>query len=773
MRVALFFLSRNLRFARPVLSLAVLISVQSVFGQAPSSSSRQRPIPPPPASVDQEQFISYWTSETGWASELQLRNNAVAHDLTVTPVLRLPNGNETPLPAVTIKSQEVKSIDLDAAIAAAPQLVGAYGSIVLRYRSASLSSLYSALMVRRAGHPFAFHIDGKGTLQGFENGSREGIWWLPNETTSDYLILTNQGKNPISLSLTLYDSAGKQSNQNLLLAPLQTSRYSIRSLIQAAGLSGSYGGIKISTGSHAGSLDTLHFLYDETAEFSAILKMFDYHPEATLEQRIDPLTDVWTLRAPMLALSNPDPALAFPPGTALQPQLFIRNTTGKPVDATLRFNWRSASGTGKAPGPTLHLNPFETRRFDITALQNAGTLPRDANWASVMLSTNGMPDEVMAVAASYDETLRYGAQTPFNDQLSARWEGGMWEYDPYHSSIITAGNGGKKPTLAAFTIFYNQGTQRYDLEQTLQPDEQMWIDVGKLIREHVPDRGGKVLPADLTSGSYEFRDLTDFALGSLFEGKVIYDKTYGYAAYGCANCCGTILTQPWFDPIGVPWDSTASQGVNGYNNCSQTWDDVSGYFYNNWSSANTSIATVDYYGTHTGVSTGSTNSSTWANMREGSNGLLCPRQRFAPTGGVNVQKPGFMKVVSSNTAIACNGAGCEAQLQYKVLDVNGAPLPVAGMTVKETTSVSSSCGPGDWKNASTWTTDVNGVLTGLDYIHICGTGNCRITITQTFTVNAFPVLVMSSDGVTTGSKNVITIIISNGQSSCPTIVITP
>src|ERR1700732_5156107 len=35
---------------------------------------------------------------------------------------------------------------------------------------------------------------------------------------------------------------------------------------------------------------------------------------------------------------------------------------------------------------------------------------------------------------------------------------------------------GTKPTQAAFTIFYNQGTQRYDLEQTLQPDEQMWID---------------------------------------------------------------------------------------------------------------------------------------------------------------------------------------------------------------------------------------------------------------------------------------------------------
>ncbi len=190
----------------------------------------------------------------------------------------------------------------------------------------------------------------------------------------------------------------------------------------------------------------------------------------------------------MLALSNPDPALAFPPGTTLRPQLFIRNSTSKPIDAALRFNWRADSASGKAAGPTLRLNPYETRRIDVAALQNSGLLPKQANWTSVTLTTNGPPDEVMAVAASFHDTLRYGAQTPFTDQLSFRWEGGMWEYDAYHSSIITAGNGGTKPALAAFTIFYNQGAEKYELEQTLQPDEQMRIDVGKLIREHVPDK---------------------------------------------------------------------------------------------------------------------------------------------------------------------------------------------------------------------------------------------------------------------------------------------
>jgi hypothetical protein len=264
----------------------------------------------------------------------------------------------------------------------------------------------------------------------------------------------------------------------------------------------------------------------------------------------------------MLALANPDPALAFPAGTKLQPQLFIRNTTSKPIDATLRFNWRAAAATGKAPGPTLRLAPFETRRIDVAALQGGASLPKEANWTSVTITTNSKPDEIMAVAASYDATLGYGAQTPFSDQLSFKWEGGMWEFDPYHDSIITAGNGGTRPTQAAFTLFYNQGTQRYDLEQTLQPDEQMWIDVGKLIREQVPDKNAKTLPTDLTSGSYQFRDLTNTGIGSLFEGKVVYDKTYGHVASGCAACCGYALPKPWYDPLGVPTGSPAGQGVN-------------------------------------------------------------------------------------------------------------------------------------------------------------------------------------------------------------------
>lgn len=331
--------------------------------------------------------------------------------------------------------------------------------------------------------------------------------------------------------------------------------------------------------------------------------MFRYDPTATLKERDFAHTGQWTLRAPMLALSNPDTALAFPPGTALHPQLFIRNTTAKPVAATLRFNWRAENGTGKAAGPALQLGPYQTQRVDVAALQDAGAIPKAANWASVRLVTNSSPDEVMAVAASYDDTLRYGTQTPFSDRLGFQWEGGMWEYDAYHDSIITAGNGGTGPTNVVLTLFYNEGTKSYELGQTLQPDEQMWVDVGKLIREQTPDKNGNALPSTLSYGSYEIRDLTHRGVGTVFEGKVIYDKMYGHAAYGCTACCGYAGPLVDWNPLGIPDGGTAAQGVQARSECSRNqYVDVSDLFYGNWSTGNTAIATVNYSATHTGVS---------------------------------------------------------------------------------------------------------------------------------------------------------------------------
>ena len=350
----------------------------------------------------------------------------------------------------------------------------------------------------------------------------------------------------------------------------------------------------------------------------------------------------------------------------------------------------------------------------------------------------------MAVAASYDQTLRYGAQTPFSDQLSFQWEGGMWEYDPYHSSIITAGNGGTKPTQAAFTIFYNQGTQRYDVEQTLKPDEQMWIDVGQLIREHVPDKNGKTLPPDLTMGSYEFRDLTNKGVGTLFEGKVIYDKTYGHVAYGCGTCCGYAQTVVFYAPLGVPFPGTAGQGVNSYQNCNLDWEDVSDSFWNTWTSANTSIATVNYYATHTGVATGSTTSYASAYLDGPNRPPNCPRQLKTPSGGVNVQFPVPTKVLPvatrSQGAIVCaNGQGWNRIVTNQLQDQFGRAYAHSGIQMVDILTFGSTNQLGLAPETGSSTTDSNGDWADFyaDCTSACPSAGQSVA-QQTWTYNTLP-----------------------------------
>ncbi len=654
-----------------------------------------------------EQFAPYWTAEAGWRTELQMRNNRGQGDLTVTPVLRADNGSEYPLAPVVIAPNEIKSVDVSQAITTqAPELAGAYGSVIYRYHTESMRNLYAAVMVFDEGHPIAFHFDAFVEATDFDAGSREGVWWLPSGTAKDYLILTNNHRSQLATTLRLFDASGKSWSQRITLSAKSTNRYSVRELLRKSGLAGTYGGFKIDVRSRVGSLDTAHLLFDETAGFSALMKTFDRNPQGKIEPRFGfPPTKEWTTRAPMLALTNPDPALGFPSGTTLQPQIFVRNTTAAPATVSTRFNWRSDAGTGSSPGPTLRLAANETRRIDVNALQKNGVIPADAHWASIELAISGQPNDIMAAAASYDSTLRYGAQTPFNDQLTYRWEGGEWHVDPTHNSIITTGNGGTVPVKAQITIYYDSGRKRYDLVQPLKPREQMWVDVGKLIRERTPDKNGSVLPLDLMMGSYEIQDLTDRGVGNLFEGKLTVDKTYGHAAYGCATCCG-YMPSAWmyWDPILTATGVGTGQDVWDRDNCTGTDTSVLDYFPpSSWGTGNHAIATANGH-VITGVATGSTTNFATGTLTTGNvESHYCPRQQLNPSGVINV--------CPSATSINSSTAESLAKVfpTYKTglgsyVAVQVSPVTPSGTIVTETLSKGSSTCPQGFPNVCTTST---------------------------------------------------------------------
>jgi hypothetical protein len=556
-----------------------------------------RPVP-----QDYEQYAAYWTAEPGWKTEIHLRNNLPDQSLTVTPALRTADGTEAALPVVIIKPNDVATVDLgESIVSSASRLVGEYGSIAFRYIAPVERALYAAVIVQLPGTPIEFHLDAFPKAPRTMTGGREGIWWLPTESAKDWLVLANTSDSSLVARLTLYESNGKALRKTLALGPRQTTRLSMRSLVQRGGLAASFGGISLDAGPRAADLDSAHFVYDETTGFLALMKMFDRDSSATLSQRS--LTNSqWTIRAPMLPLTNPDPALALPAGTTLKPAIFLRNASANAYKAQLTFHWRSDTTTGKST-TSIALQPYVTTLVDVAALQANGTIPASAQWAYVSIAAPIKPDDLLAVATSFDATGRLGAQTPFTDQAANHWEGGMWEVDANHNTLIAVGNAGKSPSKAKITLYYNSGQGKYQVEQTLAQDEQIWVDVGKLIHTQVPDVKGTTIPVNTMGGGYELENLTDKPTDGLFEGKLVVNKTYGYAVHGCGICCPDLDPYLDRDPLDLSAGDSFTQSAWSYDTCKNTTSQVAA---SGWGTGNSQVATANSSGVISGVGAGST-----------------------------------------------------------------------------------------------------------------------------------------------------------------------
>src|SRR5581483_7238205 len=685
---------------------ALAVDMTSLLAKAKESTRKPTP---------HELMAPYWCLEPGWHTELQLRNNLLKSDLTVTPVLRLATGQEFKLSPVTIPAGTVTTVDVMAELTkVAPPLVhqpGTYGSVSLQYSSISTANLYAVAMVHMDVQPIGYHIDAASIGKKSMGGSREGIWWLPRAGVSDYLVISNGSDKAVTGTLSLFDAGGKESKSTVNLGMHQTVRMVVSQLVSSAKLSGTYGGIRFSVPDSAREINSVHFLYDPTAGFSAMMKMFHFDGSSKLEERTWAGNTKWTQWAPMLALKNPDPIVGFPQGTTLQPTIFLRNTTAQSVNANVSIGWHGDSGQGKANLPVLTLNPLETRKLDIGSVQQQLGIPDTAHWGLVTVTTGATPDDVIAVAASYDATGRYGAQTPFSDQLADHWTGGLWQVDSTHNSIIAVTNGGTRPTDALLTFLYNGGKDKYEIQKTIAPGDQLWLNLSDYIHNGIPDRNGKVFPTTLTAGTYELRDLkpADKTLsGSLFEGKIIADKTWGHLTYGCMICCGygsLGIVDP--DPLGLPVTSNGSTTPIVQDNCSGAQFDYN--FITAWVSGNGNIVSVDPGGgLQTGLAGGFTN--------VGGNGILasgdgedmgldrghpsqCPQMNQSANGTTNVRVPTSLTLVMSGR-IDHNGEqigicpgpisqciprcyGYHHDLSYTVLDQDAKVMTNTTMTASE------------------------------------------------------------------------------------------
>jgi hypothetical protein len=222
--------------------------------------------------------------------------------------------------------------------------------------------------------------------------------------------------------------------------------------------------------------------------------------------------------------------------------------------------------------------------------------------------------------------------------------------DATHDTLLVAGNAGAEPATTALTLVYNGGKSRYTMEKLLQPGEQLWADVGSLIGNQTPDKDGQVIPPGTAAGSYEVRDVDDPVRGKVYEGKLILDKTFGHAAYGCGVCCGyrwaIVDPGPYEDAVG----SGTADILWAANSCSADNVDVTGDGYN-WGSNNTSVASVA--GAYTSlVGAGSATGSAFVDLPNTSIRQNCPYVTYYPTQAISA----FSASLSSSPSPVTRGS---------------------------------------------------------------------------------------------------------------------
>jgi hypothetical protein len=363
--------------------------------------------------------------------------------------------------------------------------------------------------------------------------------------------------------------------------------------------------------------------YDVTTGFAAMMKTFVHDPQQQLSSR--------TLHGPMVALAAPDPALKLPAGTSLVPKVFLRNATGAPLAVTGKLLWYGGGASGSLSLGRLTLLPGATQFLDLTSLAGSGKIPAQANWGTVLFSYSGRSGDLVPISMSQDRAGRFSMQTPFSEGGAPLWKGSMWHVGARHDTLLVAGNAGDRPATTALTLIYNGGKGTYTMKRLLQPGEQMWADVGSIISSKTPDINGSAIPAQTTAGSYEVRDLDDPIQGQVYEGKLVLDKTYGHAAYGCGVCCG----YSWAEFAPTPYVDEAGNGtydiIYARNYCTGDLEDVT-YLGFGWGSNNTSVAKVTN-GYTSLVAVGTTDGFVNVTVPNTNLRLNCPDVEYSPTQG--------------------------------------------------------------------------------------------------------------------------------------------
>jgi hypothetical protein len=333
--------------------------------------------------------------------------------------------------------------------------------------------------------------------------------------------------------------------------------------------------------------------------------------------------------------------------------------------------------------------------------QFAAPLP----FCSVRIQYNGPPGSLQAEVSSVESQGNLVVDSHVMNEGNP-WAGSganPWHLDQDTESILFLTNESGRPARVGFKITANGGSSYYLTSLLLNPNETRAIDLRKLRDAQKPDFLKHVIPAGATDGSIIWQRADNVpVMGRL----VVIRRQKGVASNYDCNVCNCPLGFEGYVTLNggnnatIQVNATESLPALGeyVDPCNETptYMAVSG----NWSSSDTSVATVDSSGNVTGVSGRSatvevqvSGEGCYWNGQGGSESC----QYYPSSGGagvtVTVQVPATLKVLS--VGVLPNGTtgdygcltgydyGIMVDIKYQVLDQGGQAMKSSAMEPHE------------------------------------------------------------------------------------------
>lgn len=323
--------------------------------------------------------IGLWRVDKSFQSTLRIKNGSAVNPYTVTPALFMQDGTEYDLPPVQLAINGIGSVNLNDAVAAAAQTLGArtsqVGSAVLRFNAPAASILSGTLEILDIANSLSY-VTGCSAAGGGETSPQvlEALWWRHDPGVGGFVALTNTTSHAVNVNYQVMGRSGHGlPTESVTLPAHNTTMLDLPTLWSAlTEPDNSAGGIRVTYTGAAGDVLALGGLENDGEGYSATVRFSSPLPKPA-HGNANPKPHTQTYAAVGLLMGSPMNELGFPVGTSFQIYTALRNTTSRPMGVAMTANYMNGDAASSVPLPTVQLSPYESQYLDMPGvLSKAG-----------------------------------------------------------------------------------------------------------------------------------------------------------------------------------------------------------------------------------------------------------------------------------------------------------------------------------------------------------------------------------------------------------------